>query len=252
MEQEKYVFTYTKEEVKEANDAVCLPTIKRIGVLLGIMGLFLAISVATQQQAAIIGMFAGIFAMYFIVFINYFRQKKLRLAAAMKIVEKQYEVTVTPEKVIMQIKIGEEEGTRHVFPLAEIKPAGETANICILQCNGIAFLLRKDMLVENSLLKPFLQGKKAEDSFFSWILFWCSLFTMPIAIGIAGHLSSVTGTEYPQNMWVFFLFVPVAIASLIYGIVKHKKKNIIVGSIMTVLLIVWGCFCFIPFPGLGG
>lgn len=110
MAQEKYVFTYTKEEVKETNDVVCLPAIKRIGVLLGIMGLFLAISVATQQQAAIIGMFAGIFTMCLILFISYCRQKELRLAAAMKRIEKQYEVTVMPEKVIMQIKIGEEEG----------------------------------------------------------------------------------------------------------------------------------------------
>lgn len=200
MAQEKYVFTYTKEEVKETNDVVCLPAIKRIGVLLGIMGLFLAISVATQQQAAIIGMFAGIFTMCLILFISYCRQKELRLAAAMKIIEKQYEVTVMPEKVIMQIKIGEEEGTRHVFPIAEIKYAGETANICILQCNGIAFLIRKDMLEENSLLKPFVKGKKKEDSFFSWILFWLSLFILPVAIGIAGHLSSVTGTVLPQNM----------------------------------------------------
>lgn len=247
MEQEKYIFTYTKEEMKAINDTICHPIIQRSGLFSGIMGVFLILSIVAQLHAAVIGMFAGIFTIYLIMLISSFRQKELRLQGAMKVAGRQYETTVTSEKVIVQVKIGEEEGSRYVFPLQEIKSVGETATICVLQCNGIAFYIRKEMLMENSLLRRFVSLKKKEDSTTSRLLFFFSLVTIPVATGISAHVSSLAGTELPQSMWVFFCFLPFSLASLIYGIVKRSKKNIIAGCIITLLLIVWGCFCFIPF-----
>ena len=57
-----------------------------------------------------------------------------------------------------------------------------------------------------------------------------------------------------ENMWVFFLFLPVPIASIGFGFYLKKKgykykKNVIVGFIMATLLCVYGSFTFI-FSGL--
>ena len=51
-------------------------------------------------------------------------------------------------------------------------------------------------------------------------------------------------------MWIFFLFLPVPIASIVFGFYLKKKgykykKNVIVGIIMAALLCIYGSFTFI-------
>ena len=53
-----------------------------------------------------------------------------------------------------------------------------------------------------------------------------------------------------ENMWVFFLFLPVPFASIVFGFYLKKKgykykKNVIVGIIMAALLCIYGSFTFI-------
>ncbi|MBQ2875799.1 MAG: hypothetical protein IJE25_02175, partial [Clostridia bacterium] len=53
-----------------------------------------------------------------------------------------------------------------------------------------------------------------------------------------------------ENMWIFFLFLPVPIASIVFGFYLKKKgykykKNVIVGIIMAALLCIYGSFTFI-------
>ena len=53
-----------------------------------------------------------------------------------------------------------------------------------------------------------------------------------------------------ENMWVFFLFLPIPIASIVFGFYLKKKgykykKNVIVGFIMAALLCIYGSFTFI-------
>ena len=55
-----------------------------------------------------------------------------------------------------------------------------------------------------------------------------------------------------KDMWVFFLYLPVPIASIAFGIYLKKKgyayrKNVIVGIVMAALLCIYGSFTFI-FP----
>lgn len=59
-----------------------------------------------------------------------------------------------------------------------------------------------------------------------------------------------TPTSFTENMWVFYLFLPIPILSIILGI-KYKKvgykctKNIVAGFIIGFLLTVYGSFPFI-------
>lgn len=53
-----------------------------------------------------------------------------------------------------------------------------------------------------------------------------------------------------QNMWVFYLFIPIPIASIVFGFRLKKrgyryKKNVIIGFIMAILLLIYGSFSFI-------
>lgn len=51
------------------------------------------------------------------------------------------------------------------------------------------------------------------------------------------------------NMWIFYLFTPIPLASIIYGIVQQRKgyrrkKNIVAGAIVLSLLCIYGSFTF--------
>ena len=55
-----------------------------------------------------------------------------------------------------------------------------------------------------------------------------------------------------QNMWKFYLVLPIPLSSLLFGLYCKKKglkakKNIVVGIIFTILLIIYGSFTFMDF-----
>ena len=67
-------------------------------------------------------------------------------------------------------------------------------------------------------------------------------------IGVA--ILSNDNQMMPENMWLFFLFVPIPIASVVLGLYLKKKgykykKNVIVGIIMAIFLCIYGSFTFL-------
>lgn len=55
-----------------------------------------------------------------------------------------------------------------------------------------------------------------------------------------------------KNMWVFWLWLPIPVASIVLGFIFIKKnikciKNIVAGFIVSFLLLIYGCFSFINF-----
>ena len=88
----------------------------------------------------------------------------------------------------------------------------------------------------------------------STVLIIFSILSIPGAlIGIA--ILSGINNLFTENMWIFFLFTPIPIASIVIGSYLKSKgiykyqKNIVVGIIMTALLCIYGSFSFI-FPDI--
>lgn len=85
-----------------------------------------------------------------------------------------------------------------------------------------------------------------------FVLSLCSIFIAMITVGICNNLSRYpqcpgTMTEY---MWIFLLFLPIPVSSVVMGIIYKIKgykclKNIIAGSIMAFFLFIYGMFTFI-------
>ena len=73
---------------------------------------------------------------------------------------------------------------------------------------------------------------------------------MTLAIVVTNSPLPEFDTTFPEKMWIFYLFVPLPLASTVLGIVflckKYKcKKNIIAGAIMCFLLVIYGSFSFL-------
>ncbi len=81
-------------------------------------------------------------------------------------------------------------------------------------------------------------------------LFILSIATILFALIIVTELSGLNQAATLESMWIFFLFLPVPIASIVLGFYLKKKgykykKNVIVGFIMAPLLCAYGSFTFI-------
>lgn len=106
-----------------------------------------------------------------------------------------------------------------------------------------------EILSPNAPKRKMSGGQKA----LSLTLFILSIASIFFALIVMAILSSfVNVNDAYKNMWVFFVFAPIPIGSVIFGFICKKKgisakKNIITGFIMLPFLIIYGCFCFIPF-----
>ena len=82
-----------------------------------------------------------------------------------------------------------------------------------------------------------------------FVLSLSSIMLALICVAIAVNNSPIP--SFPlvmaEYLWIFFLFVPLPLSSLVLGIIFLQKgykckKNIIAGTIMSVLLCLYGCF----------
>ena len=128
-------------------------------------------------------------------------------------------------------------------------------NWLLLQINGQYFIVRKNDLKENSVFYSMINSNSLNNAAFDGIGIYrnvsialnvLSILSLPIAYTVAQSISSVEGT-LPENMWVAFLFLPLPVLSIVYGIVMTAKggkfkANIVNGSIFALLLFIFGMY----------
>lgn len=131
-----------------------------------------------------------------------------------------------------------------------------TKDLYIFEHQKVIYCLKKQCLNSNSYLHFFFyKGKKFKQkntnalSITSNIFFVLSFLTIFAGI-ICTAAMSASNNLYYENMWVFFLFLPIPIVSIILGVLKLKRRekgtnNIVAGLIMAFLLIIYGSFSFI-------
>ncbi len=132
----------------------------------------------------------------------------------------------------------------------------------VLQISGQSYIIKKDALIPDSAFTTFcnnapnkVESKKPKDKLktISNLLFVLSICTIWGALTGVAILSEIN-QAMTENMWVFFLFLPIPIASIVFGLYLKKKgykykKNVIAGIIMAALLGIYGSFTFI-FAGI--
>jgi len=76
-----------------------------------------------------------------------------------------------------------------------------------------------------------------------------SIASIFIALATIGSVADATG-EFLRYTWIFYLFTPIPLSLVGYGIYLKKKKysgalNIIIGVIVCLVLVLYGSFCFL-------
>ena len=127
----------------------------------------------------------------------------------------------------------------------------------ILQSAGRLFILPKDALPSASaFLAPrrYAPKQRADrpTGHLKTISDLLLVFSIVSLLGamVCVALCTAVHQEMAENMWMFFLFLPVPIGSIAVGFYRKKKgytyrPNVIVGFIMAALLMVYGSFSFL-------
>lgn len=141
----------------------------------------------------------------------------------------------------------------------DIEKIEDSAHFFSLVANGIRFDIPKRLLPENSFCSFLAKScpakvktvKKADAwAIASVALFIASLFSIPLAVLLVNKKGASDMLGFLANAWLFFVPLPIPIASIIFGIVLKKKKyytykkNIVIGCIMVALLCLYGCVFF--------
>lgn len=256
---EAYVFKYEKSDLQEVFKKARFPLIKRaIFFTLACIVLFVFLAAAGANDT-IIGLLLGFFLIGVISHIKgYLAYSKAWKSSESRILESTYSYKIFDEYFMLNISKNEEITKTLKIYFEDIEKIQSFGNYLVLQIAGQSYIIKKDALIPESAFITFcnntpnkVEAKKPKDKskIISIILFVLSICTILGAlIGVA--ILSGINQAMTENMWVFFLFLPVPIASVVFGFYLKKKgykykKNVIVGIIMAALLCIYGSFTFI-------
>ena len=256
---ETYVFKYEKSDLDEVFKKVRFPLIKRAIVFSLAFIVPFILFAATGVPDVMLGLLLGCFTIGVISHIKgYFAYSKAWKISENKVLQSTYSYEMFDGYFILNVSRNEEIKRTLKIYFDDIEKNQSFENYLILQISGQIYIIKKDTLISESAFITFcgntqnkIEAKKSEGKLktISILLFVLSICTIWGALLFVAILSG-TSQAMTENMWVFFLFLPVPIASIVFGFYLKKKgykykKNVIVGVIMAALLCIYGSFTFI-------
>lgn len=209
----------------------------------------------------IVGISAGILFIFIVldIFIGFVNHKTNR--QGMKLIpEKTYAYEIWSDRMTVTVRKENELVSKWVIPYREITSCVETDLFYAFTYAGNTFLIRKSDLQVNSHLRLALSVatehkwvKKPREYKIAMALFVASLCCIWVPM-LCVAIPTEFGADMTGVMWVFYLFLPIPIASIFVGYLFRKRgiktlKNIVCGVIVTAFLILYGSFSFM-FDGM--
>ena len=260
---ETYTFTYREEDMQALFRKESVPYVKR-GIIFPIACIVLFMLLAcTAAPDVILGLVLGYFLLGVMYHLKgYFAYKKVWKDTARRILQCTYSYEIFDNYFILKVIRNEEVVKTHKHYFEDIEAYHILGNYLVLRISGQSCIIKKDALHPDSAFiarcnqltdKVDAKKPKAILNIISILLFVLSICTIGGALAGVAILSGINQVM-TENMWIFFCFLPVPIASVAFGYyLKHKgyryKKNVIVGIVMAVLLCIYGSFTFI-FSGI--
>ena len=255
---ETYCFNFSKDELNQIQRLQKKFVYKRPAIFVLICVLLIISSITFSAPSITIGFAFGMFLIGMVLHIKTIRAFNNSWSKNIeRICQSTYEYNVFEDYFIVNIYRDNEKMREFKCRFSDIERIEKLDKWLFLQFGGQLFIIRTNDLKENSAFFSHIDKnstkfvKKTPSNV--WRTISIILFVTSI-LSIFGALSSVMSASnannmFEENMWLFFLFTPIPISSIIFGIIlKSKgykyKKNIIVGIIMTVLLCIYGSFTF--------
>ena len=169
-----------------------------------------------------------------------------------------YEYSFYPTYIKIRRSKNDEPSETDKFDLRDITKIERKENyIRILAGNRFILLKENEIPPESPFLyyintSPLTKSSqvKSKYHFPATVLFVLSLLSVFFAMAAFILISGFSGSPDIGDIWVFFLFTPIPLASLCFGLFAKKKgysfkKNIVAGIIIFGLLCAYGSFAFV-------
>lgn len=256
---EFYTLKYEKGELDELFKKATRPLIKRIFIftLSGIILFILLLNTFALDSA--IGALIGFFLIGLISHIKgYLSYKKSWSGVESRVLQSRYRYEVFDEYFVVTVSKNDEIRKTLKMFFDEIEGVQTFGDYLVLMISGQSYIIKKSLLKADSALLSLEKSiaektslKKPEDrlQLISILLFVLSICMLWGALAAVAARTAINGSMI-DNMWLFFCFVPIPLASIAYSFyLKNQgykyKKNLIVGIIMTTLLCIYGSFSMI-------
>lgn len=256
---ESYQFNFTKFDLKKIyglqRNAFC----KKLVIFILVSVFLIAFFIGTSAPDLIIGLVFGIFFTGIVSYIKgIYAVKKSWEQSIDQVCKSDYYFKIFEDYITINIYRENEKIRESKCCFKDIERIQLLDKWLVLQFEGQAFILRKEELKENSEIYSIMDKNLSKSSkgvlygklkIISNLLFTTSLLSLFLALYWVMALSNANNL-FIENMWIFFLMIPIPLASAIFGfIMKFKgykyKKNVIIGIIMTIIMLIYGSFTFI-------
>lgn len=253
--QESYTFQYEQADLRAVFRKTYAPILKRAIMIVIACGLMYAFLTATEADGTIVGLLSGCFlACFLIVMISCAIGYGTWKNAESRVLQSTYAYDVFDGYFVVNISRNGEAASTAKISFSDIGKIQELKNHLVLQIAGQSYILKKEALRPDSVFLTICAdapAKQPKDKLhaISILLFVLSIGTIWGAL-FAVAARSADNHAMTENMWTFFWFLPIPIASIAFGVYLKKKgrkykKNIIVGVIMAALLCIYGSFAFL-------
>ena len=254
---EAYVFKYEKSELEDFFKKIGFSLIKRI-IAFTLACIVLFASLAAVGVNDVIMLLLCCILLGWGSIKGFFDYRKARRDNETRIMQSTYSYEIFDGYFVLNISRNEEVTRTLKIYFDEIEKVLAFGNYLVFQIMGQSYIIRRDVLAPDSAFISIyhnaqnkIKAKKPNGKLkiLSIILFVLSICTVLGAMICASILSG-SNQVMTENMWAFFLFLPIPIVSIIFGFYLKKKgykykKNVIVGLIMAIVLCIYGSFTFI-------
>ena len=229
---EAYVFKYEKSDLQEVFKKARFPLIKRAIIFtLACIVLFVFLA-AAEANDTIIGLLLGYFLLGVISHIKgYFAYGKAWKVSENRLLGSTYSYEIFEGYFILNISKNEEITKTFKIYFEDIEKIQSFGNYLVLQIAGQSYIIKKDALISESTFITFcnntpnkVEAKKPKDklkiiSILLFVLSICTIWGALIGVAILSGINQAM----TENMWIFFLFLPIPIASIVFGFYLKKK-----------------------------
>ncbi len=256
---EIYSFNFDKNELRNIRQIKFKPLIIRLVIDI----IFVVLLCVGEVHDFASGFFTGMFFIHGVWMLrSLLASKKDWRSAEGKICASIYTYEVFENYIMVSIRRGADIVRKSKYEFKDIEFTYVSGSWMFLRVSGREFMLRTSELKSDSVLYTFVRKKSSNNlqavaqgnlRFISITLFVASILSIFVALSVITALDAINHLGL-DNMWVFYLFTPITVGSVVFGFVLRSKgykykKNVIAGIIMTVLLCIYGSFTFV-FAGI--
>lgn len=249
---------YTEEDMKSVTRLIFMPRILRTLLVAVFLIIAFFISVTGDDKLDIPG-----FCIAALVFTLAVLVKQIigavsyRKSSVKQTADRKYEYDLYTDRMVITVKRSGELSSRFVARPGDVSKVLENQTHAVFSLGANLFVLCKsDPLY--AAVKPYIGADKSKPAVsekgkaISALLIILSVLSPFLAFAVSNATvpdvpSSFAMSEMVNRFWIFYLFLPIPLASVAFGVCQNKKgirnvRNIVVGLILAFILAIYGSF----------